>query len=291
MFKHFLFTRFNLRYKAWEKTRSGNKVLGEEWLTDRFRLFETYCLPSVKNQGNQNFTWFVFFGSQTPELFKNKIKRIEAEYANFHPVFLDDGSEFRPTLIEVIKANTGSQDKYVLTSRIDNDDAIHKDFINTVQSLFQPVHNHVIDFRAGYQLILGRKKNEVLEFTWPFNPFVSLVETSDSAKSIFSREHNHWHVEKSLTAYDQNRLWMAVIHRNNLLNRRQYRLKGVYKFNHADFGISEGSVNLRPRLQTLYYNSVVQTMTLLSFCKSALGRLFKTKQSREKDFASKVQAP
>jgi len=53
--KHFLLTRFNLRNEEWITTRDGGAVLTEEWLIQRFELFENYCLPSVMNQKNKNF--------------------------------------------------------------------------------------------------------------------------------------------------------------------------------------------------------------------------------------------
>jgi hypothetical protein len=76
MFKHFLLTRFNLRVEDWATTKNGDQVLNDAWLMDRFRLFESYCLPSVKNQSNQDFTWFVFFDKNTPDKFKCKLGQL-----------------------------------------------------------------------------------------------------------------------------------------------------------------------------------------------------------------------
>ena len=59
-YKHFLITRFNLKKKGWETTKNNEKIQTEEWLRHRFELFEAYCLPSVINQSNQDFIWYVF---------------------------------------------------------------------------------------------------------------------------------------------------------------------------------------------------------------------------------------
>ena len=66
MVQHFLLTRFNLKLKEWQTTKQGESVGSELWLTKRFELFRKYCLPSVKQQTNQNFI-------KTPIVFKNEI--------------------------------------------------------------------------------------------------------------------------------------------------------------------------------------------------------------------------
>ena len=57
-FKHYIITRFNLSQR-WDKDSLGNKVLDDNWLKNRFQLFENYCFPSLKSQTNKNFEWWV----------------------------------------------------------------------------------------------------------------------------------------------------------------------------------------------------------------------------------------
>ena len=73
MFQHYLITRFNLKKEGWDTSKNNIPVLTEEWLERRFKLFETFCFPSVKHQSNQNFTWFVYFDVDTPKVFKDRI--------------------------------------------------------------------------------------------------------------------------------------------------------------------------------------------------------------------------
>ena len=244
MFKHFLLTRFNLRFDTWETTVKGAKVLSEEWLEDRFQLFETYCLPSVKNQVNQNFTWLIFYDINTPESFKSRITRLAREYANMQPVFIASGKEFRQSIIATLKASITDQFQFIITSRIDNDDLIHKDFIQTVQRLFEPIHNHVIVPRIGYQLIVDKGKCEVLKFKDNFNPFISLIESASDIQSVFSKDHREWKSAASVTNYEDTRLWMALIHKNNKYNMRK-RLKGIYSLDSNDFGIAKDKLVLK----------------------------------------------
>ena len=99
-----------------------------------FKLFETYCLPSVKNQSNQNFAWLVFFDIDTPKHYLNKINIIAENYDNFKPVFIDGFKELGNELqlqIELIQVNI---DEFFIITRLDNDDIIHKNFIKTFKT-------------------------------------------------------------------------------------------------------------------------------------------------------------
>ena len=44
MFQHYIITRFNLRRDDWNLTKNNEKVLSDDWLKDRFELFENYSM-------------------------------------------------------------------------------------------------------------------------------------------------------------------------------------------------------------------------------------------------------
>ena len=64
MIYHYLLTRFNLA--LWIEDKNGAAIDREEWLKRRMALFETFCLPSVKNQSCQNFSWILLVDANTP---------------------------------------------------------------------------------------------------------------------------------------------------------------------------------------------------------------------------------
>ena len=67
--KHFLATRFNLTVPNGKGSKSSKLILTDDGLENRFYLVENYCLSSVKNQTNQNFTWCVFFDTNTSSFY------------------------------------------------------------------------------------------------------------------------------------------------------------------------------------------------------------------------------
>ncbi len=236
--KHFVGTRFNLKVFDWKKNKSGNSVLTDAWLKDRFNLFEKYCLPSLINQSNQNFIWFVFFDVDTPRFYKDRIDFLRKDFPNFKPIFIDSLDKLTSSFKEHILKHVDASDKFIITTRIDNDDIIHKDFISTIQSLYIPEHLTVIDIRKGYQVSIDVHTPEIRNYIHPFNAFLSVVESLESFKTIYSREHYGWKVESNVVSYKKEYLWIELSHNENYVNHRQVKLKKAYKFNGNDFALS-----------------------------------------------------
>tara|TARA_R110002095_G_scaffold58372_1_gene50048 strand:- start:193 stop:1008 length:816 start_codon:yes stop_codon:yes gene_type:complete len=235
--KHYLLTRFNLTFKEWKTSKNGELVLTDKWLKNRFELFENYCLPSVKNQTYQDFTWCVFFDIKTPVKYRDKIKIISKNYSNFKPIFIDGNENLEKSFIDYINNDLSKNDKYVITTRLDNDDLIHKDFIKTIQSLYEPIDNMVIDLRKGYSITLGDPYSEIREFNSYYNPFISVVESIKEIKTVISKMHQDWKTSTHIIEYNKYHLWIELIHEENKLNDTKKRLKRIYKVNNRDFGL------------------------------------------------------
>lgn len=233
--KHFIGTRFNLKSSDWKKSKSGNLVLTEEWLDHRFHLFENYCLPSVKNQSNQNFIWCVFFDIDTPQNFKDRIVAFTANTANIIPLFIDGMINLNVSFKNFIQENITHNDSYIITTRIDNDDVVHKDFVDIIQSLYQASDCAVIDLRKGYQVSIDFAKPEVRVYTHPFNAFISVIENVKSFDTVYSRMHYDWEIEKNIILYKRKALWMELSHQENFVNHRQIGLKKAYHYDRRKF--------------------------------------------------------
>jgi len=241
--KHFLVTRFNLRRDNWKTSRDGQEVLTEEWLSHRFSLFERYCLPSVKNQSNQNFIWCVLFDTETPRRYRAKIESISSSYPNFKPLFIHGIDEYRASVKNFIALNLGEEDRYVITTRLDNDDLIHKDFIHRIQRLslanLLEQGKIVVDLRKGYQVgIEGDKIVEIRKARMELNPFLSLVEDTTDVSSIASRKHAAWKDSVPMVVFDKKELWIQLIHEKNMLNAVNRYAFMVWKLKAGDFGLA-----------------------------------------------------
>lgn len=216
MFKHFLITRFNLRNPEWDVTKNNEKLLTDEWMEERMWFFENFCFPSVVSQSCQEFEWLLYFDSTTSDIFKHRIATLIAKYPFISVFFIDGMPAFASEVKNYINANT-AQFPYIITSRIDNDDAIHREFIAVIQKQFKQQDFLVLDVIKGYSLqikptvMLGKKEHI-------FNPFLSLIEVNKDPKTIWHFDHNHWKKETRVKQITYKRLWIAVIHEKNKIN-------------------------------------------------------------------------
>jgi hypothetical protein len=216
MFDHYLITRFNLRKAGWERTKNNEALLNQSWMDERMWLFSNFCFPSVAAQRNAAFTWLIFFDESTPAHYREPIAFMTASYPHIEAHYIDGMDAFYPQVKQLI-AQRSSSKPYIITSRIDNDDAVHRDFIYEVQKQFKQQKYCAIDLVKGYSLqvkptiMLGKKEHI-------FNPFISLIEQNVNPKTVWFSDHNMWKKETRVTQIKDKRLWIAVIHEKNKIN-------------------------------------------------------------------------
>lgn len=216
MFRHYLITRFNLRKKGWDVTKNNEALLTDVWMEDRLKLFGDYCVPSVAAQSSRNFTWLLFFDSTTPERFRKIAESLVSDMENAKIFYIDGMDAFYPEIREFVTADAKSSE-YLITSRMDNDDCIHRDYIQSIQNEFKSQDYMAIDIIKGFslqvepQFMLGKKEHA-------FNPFISLIEKNVDPKTVWFNDHNLWKRETRITQLSDKRLWMSIIHGRNKVN-------------------------------------------------------------------------
>ena len=223
VFKHYIVTRFNLPNK-WLKDKTDNKVLNESWLVDRYHLFYEYCLPSMIGQVDKNFEWWVYFDINTPAKFLLKNKRLSEEFSNFKPKYVKNYQEFENAYIQDIKIEIKELNlEYILTTRLDNDDALHKFFVKSLQQV-QINKTKILEFPTG--LTLNIENLELRKYSSRNNPFISLLEkvkNQENILGIYSREHGNWEGFNAEIVSNKP-YWMQVIHKKNIYNRARGEL-------------------------------------------------------------------
>lgn len=215
-FTHLILTRFNVR-------RLEADPPNQKWLERRFSLFERFCYPSLRGQSNDNFRWLVFFDTATPKVFRNRIEEY-SRWKNIIPVYTDSeiffGFHFPSELKPVILDNIDDHCKFLITSRLDNDDAIHKEYVQMVQDLFSGQRLEAINFLYGWQLY----RDKLILCKLGSNPFISLIERFEesSFRTVFVRGHGMLSQICSVRniANKDKPAWMQVIHYDNRVNRR-----------------------------------------------------------------------
>lgn len=281
-FEHFILTRFALSFFE----GVGEARLDEQYLDYRFNLFETVCLPSVRNQTCQNFKWLVLFDAQTPARYRNRIEAHHYNYPNLLPCYIDLHEEASLAPIEkyiqyndeyesivmglsgnaaqlkndrpsrlilpgvirrIIDLHSCSPD-YFVTTRLDNDDALHKDFISIVQQKVKANPRHVIyDFVNTYKFIL--EERIVYRYSLENGHFLTLVEPAEGLfQSVLFWNHLYASRFVETFHFHQHPLQLELVHKNNYVNAfTELSLAGLtdglVHFREKDFGLGNIAIS------------------------------------------------
>ena len=172
---HVLMTRFNLATPGREAA-IRNKP---DWLATRFRLFEEFCLPSVAEQTTKAFTWIIYFDKDTPAEFKARVAELQRR-VEFHAYYtgLFPASGWPQSLVEVLGGIAGAMPPLVLTSRLDNDDALARDYMERTAAA---AVGQVPSPRTGIVITNGyiRSATSAYCISHPANAFASWLERVD----------------------------------------------------------------------------------------------------------------
>lgn len=286
-FEHFILTRFALSYFE----GVGEACLDEQYLDYRFNLFEKVCLPSVKNQTCQNFKWLVLFDSRTPVQFRKRIEGLQKCYPSLFPYYIDLKKETdlppiekyiqlndeyegivgglsknvthlendRPSrlilprvLRRIIDRHSCSPDYYV-TTRLDNDDALHKDFISIIQQKVIANPQHIIyDFVNTYKFIFD--EGIVYQYSFENGHFLTLVEPAGGLfQSVLFWNHLYASRFVETIHFQQRPLQLELVHKNNYVNAftdlsMAGLTAGLVHFREKDFGLEGLSISRRKAL-------------------------------------------
>ncbi len=141
-----------------------------------------------------------------------------SSHANMYLLFSRGYDGHQALLLDTVAKLRSVSTTHLVTTRLDNDDLLHKDFIQTIQKHFDSQSKTVIDFPYGYQLVLKdaetpyvRKKREIL------NPFTTLIEDIQDAETILRYMHFQWSRHANILTL-RKRIWMQTIHEDNVEN-------------------------------------------------------------------------
>jgi hypothetical protein len=226
--KHYVLTRFNLEPGDRINANLPFKGLDLSWLNHRFDLFEKYTVPSVFNQTNTNFCWLIFYHSNTPKAFQNRLLRIQ-ENASCDVRIVSAQRNDVKTFLDQIKDGLKPNDMLV-TSRIDNDDIIHPSFIQEVQDQASKATDmpQVVNFMTGYFYETQQKVLRLLMY-YPNNPYQSMVELfHENLLTVMGYNHNQIPANVRVNNITTNEgMFITMVHEDNLLNRAYG--KPIYK--------------------------------------------------------------
>ncbi len=238
-FQHFILTKFNLEFSHWNTDKKNQIVRDEKWLKHRFDLFENICFPSIQNQTNQNFKWFVFFDINTPKIYKEKVINYKNKYTNFYPFFFNAEKKYKNRIRYIINKFLDIDKGFIITTRLDNDDAFHEDAIDIIQANFIEKDQTLLNPIQGICLQL-EPKFLISRINYSFNPFISYIEKAENFETVFKHRHNSWDT-KNINIIDLKKdvLWLQTIHNRNMLNNFRFKYFVINKTKLKKYNINK----------------------------------------------------
>jgi hypothetical protein len=206
-FDHFLLTRFSAVF------RPGDVPAQEEWLRYRLGFFVDACWSSVRGQRGADFTWLVLFDDRCSDEFREDVE--ELARGVFTPIWTHE--TFSPGLFARVIAEQSTK-PWVLTTRLDSDDGIAKDFMASVQREFAHQERFFVDFPRGVQI---DRSGSVYLYDQLSSPFLTLIERRLEGRlpiTVYAARHARARLVAPLREVNAAPMWVQVIHGTNLLN-------------------------------------------------------------------------
>jgi hypothetical protein len=242
LFDHLIVTRYNVPI-SWG--RRGQLHKDEEWLAERQRLFERYCLPSVvaAQRRSPSVTWVLLCALDSPDSLRAFMANLEC-YPWIAPLYVEENPLMGDILGELADRRHTDR-RFLLTTRLDSDDAIAPNFIGRLHHAANTCVNQevigeqqlpaLINFPIGYQSVGGRL---YASSDWG-NPFLSFLEDRASAEPVIGcYPFPHRDLHKSARVVSQllaaGPSWLQAIHGTNeatvVCGLRVPRRTGVRRF-------------------------------------------------------------
>ncbi len=207
-------------------------------MEERFELYERYCLPSVLAQTNQDFEWRIYFDRHTSQEHLERARRGIAGRDNIRLMLCGIyGSE---TVQEDLTRDLPESGGWLVTTRFDNDDALHREFVERLQKEVCPGTKESLNFPLG--VVYGHGKAYLSR--QESNAFISLSEPFPNFQTVISTPHEKMARIAAVRNIDGGPAWMQVVHELNVSNKLRGRRLPVAQllegFEKVDLGPGQG---------------------------------------------------
>ncbi len=219
-FQHIILTRFNVPSYDQSEVVDKNKkeVLSADWLKKRFSLFERFYVASLASQTNKSFKCLIYFDINTIAYYKDYIKKLAEVYPFLNIIYvkndLEMGQRFKADVLSLCAKDT----EYIITTRLDNDDALQQKAIEKIQSSFKPIDKYALNFCKGYRFVL-EPKQILLKNSFINGPFISFIEKKTAnILTAWACKHNLFFMYYSVKQIRGGYYWLQTIHDSNVTN-------------------------------------------------------------------------
>jgi hypothetical protein len=217
-FEHFVVTRFNVGLWTDPKVDVRGKAIDpEQWMRHRIAVFRGICCRSLAAQEEKRFRWVILLDALTSPRDVRSIVAAAQRTAPVVPVLVDSSRPRIRALQRAVSELVLTTTEYVITTRLDNDDALGRRAIAYIQACFAGQSKQLIVFPRGFRWCGGRLYRAWEDYDG--NAFKSLVEqkTGDVLCTVYEHACGSGGWTHVLTLHLEP-TWLATVHGFNLFN-------------------------------------------------------------------------
>lgn len=224
------FVRYSQKIKFGNKERN---VFEPKYFEYRFNIFKKVTLKSFQQQTNSNFALFLLHSENMPPHYKERFIELENETPFLYNIFVEDTWEsFNEAISKSIDYVSFKNDA-AITFRIDNDDAVQKDFIEKLNGfLHKEFTDNIVSIPTMYRVKRIEKEMFLLEnFYFPANAIgMAYVTGSEIYKTVMQLgEHDLVNNENTMILLPKSTNGgLMTINGENELNSIDYSKSKIY---------------------------------------------------------------
>jgi hypothetical protein len=244
--KHFLITRFNDYFPTFDSIGLDvkNNDLGVDgfWLRKRMEIFQEFTVPCVESQTDKDFIWICKCHPKTPDWVKKILKNLNL-IASYEEIDYKKTTSIQAEFAfeSVIKNITN--DKEIITSRLDSDDGISKDYIKITKMSIK--EGQFFDFTKG----IVRNSNGLFFHEKKLtSQFCSYMEKKGELKTVYHQFH---HLVQNPIKNQVDFGWLQNNHEINITTNLRNNLNRVYP-NKASFLDYSNILDSYPSLKKIW---------------------------------------
>lgn len=175
-----------------------NILFSYERLKTKLCYFKNMCLPSIINQTSNKWKWYIFTSHKLPSNILMELQSLIRPYSAIQLHFVEDLDEFRSLSNKILEKR---KEKYI-NCRIDDDDGIHKTFVEKMLQYLNLPTFTIINFTEAIKTSYDTETDEIF-----FHDRVQINHNSIGLGAVNSPIHkfgNHNLIhEKNSILYDR----------------------------------------------------------------------------------------
>lgn len=180
--RQFILTRFN--GGLYNVVKKIPALDADVWMKRRIELFSSICVPSIAAQTNKDFVWVLSIDPRTPPKYVDQIRKL-LRGIDYCLVDADQYSVIYqgPKFAKCVAGEIKEWPCKIITTRLDNDDAIRTTFVDRVRSKFASKSSGALYFGKGFVLDIKTQKVKRASRSQPGNTS-SLCETVNGPEQV-----------------------------------------------------------------------------------------------------------